>query len=113
MNRNLRILTVLGWITALGYVAVATFEIFIDSDEELSTRIGFPLFLVLLAVALIAGIRLISSRPTPGAIVASISALVGAFVLFWTLLAIMLGVAIVVFSVLAVRESAPVGEVPA
>jgi hypothetical protein len=64
-------------------------------------------------VALIAGIRLISSHPTPGAIVASISALVGAFVLFWTLLAILLGVAIVVFSVLAVRESAPVGEVPA
>ena len=113
MNRNLRILTVLGWITALGYVAIAIFEIFIDSDEALSSRIGFPIFLVALAAALMVGVRLISDRPTLGAIVASISALVGAFELFWTLLAIVLGIAIVVFSVLVARRAAPADEVPA
>jgi len=101
----------LGWVTALFYVAVALFEVLIDSHEALGTRIGFPVFLVALAVALMAGIRLITPRPRLGAIVASVSALVGAFVLFWTLLAIVLGLAIVVFSVLAVRHGTPSEEV--
>jgi hypothetical protein len=105
VERNLRILTMLGWITAVFYVAVALFEVLIDSDEALGTRIGFPVFLVALAVALMVGIRLTAPRPTLGAIVASVSALVGAFVLFWTLLAIVLGVAIVFFSVLTARHS--------
>jgi len=113
MERSLRILTLLGWVTASFYVAVAIFEVLIDSDEALSTRFGFPIFLVALAVALVGGVRLVRTRPALGSTVACVSALVGAFVLFWTLLAIVLGVAIVVFSVLAVRNDNPAGEVAA
>lgn len=103
MDRNVQALRILGWITGLGYVAVAVLEVVIDSDEELGSRIGFPIFLVVLAVALMAGVQIISKRPRLGAVVASLSALVGAFVLFWTVLAIMLGVAIIVLSVVVAR----------
>jgi hypothetical protein len=113
MDRNLRILTVLGWITAFFYVAIALFEVVIDSDEQLISRIGFPLFLVVLAVALLVGIKLISKRPTVGAAVTSVIALTGAFVLFWTLLAIALGAAIIIFSVLVARSGVRTDEVPA
>jgi hypothetical protein len=105
MSSKLKALTITGWVAAALYIGVGLLELALDEDESLGSLWSFILLLVVLAALVVGGIRVIRNRPWLGATVASVGALVGALVLFWTVLAILLAIAIVILSLLVARET--------
>jgi hypothetical protein len=99
-----RWLRVLSWCAAVLYVGVGALEL-IFADGSLGHRVVFVAVLTGLAVLVVGGALLIPDRPWPGAAIASVGAIVGGLALFWTVAAIVLGIAIVVLSVLVARRS--------
>ena len=67
---------------------------------------AFAVVLLVFAVLVVGGVALIAQRPWIGAAVASVGAIAAGFALFWTVAAIVLGLAIVVLSVMVARRSA-------
>ena len=114
-TRALRALRVLGWVAAALYLLVGLVELVAAHDDPLTHRILFCLALALLAGLVMLGIRLMQRRPWPGLALASIAAVLGGFALFWTGLAIVLAVGIVVLGLIVARQlsQAPAGEAPA
>ena len=106
MERGLR---VVAWIAAALYVAVGSLELIL-ADDSFGHRLLFALVLTGFALLVVVGVALIRDRPWVGAVMASAGGLAAAFALFWTIAAILLGVAIVVLSVLVARRASE-GEV--
>lgn len=102
-DRSETILLVLGWTAAALYVAVAVIEFIVVDDRLTGGHLAFTFALIALAAGVLIGIRLVPAQPVLGVTMASLAALVGGFMLFWTGLAILLAIGIVVFSVLAAR----------
>ncbi|MBM2821376.1 MAG: hypothetical protein HW413_122 [Thermoleophilia bacterium] len=98
-----QILFVLGWLAATLYVLVGVGELIL-ADDPLLRRMLFLAALTGFAALVVIGIRTIERRPWPGAALASVGAVLGGFSLFWTVLAILLAIAIVVLSVLCARR---------
>ena len=99
-----RALRVLSWVAAVLYVGVGVLELLLASDA-LRHRAVFATVLCVLALLVVGGVRLIPSRPWMGTAVASVGAIAGCFALFWTIAAILLGIAIVILSVLVARRA--------
>ena len=102
MERWLRVVAL---VAAALYVVVGVGEL-IFADESLGRRILFAVVLLVFAVLVVGGVALIAQRPWIGAAVASVGAIAAGFALFWTVAAIVLGLAIVVLSVMVARRSA-------
>ena len=102
MERWLRVVAL---VAAALYVVVGVGEL-IFADESLGRRLVFAMVLFVFAVLVVGGVALIVQRPWIGAAVASIGAILAGFALFWTVAAIVLGLAIVVLSVMVARRSA-------
>lgn len=100
MERGLRVLS---WVAAALYVGVGVLELLLASDP-LRHRAVFAAVLCVLALLVVGGVRLIASRPWVGAALASLGAIAGGVALFWTIAAILLGIAIVILSVLVARR---------
>ena len=105
-SKAYRALSILGWIDAGLFILVGAGELIAPREDSRGSRVVFLAVLVLFAVLVVVGIRLLPTRPWPGVAVASIGAVLGGFSIFWTGLAIVLAMAIVVLSVLcAVRTT--------
>ena len=102
MERWLRVVALLA---AALYVVVGVGELIL-ADESLGRRLLFAVVLLVFAVLVVGGVALIAQRPWIGVAVASIGAILAGFALFWTVAAIVLGLAIVVLSVMVARRSA-------
>lgn len=102
MERWLRVVAL---VAAALYVVVGVGEL-IFADDSLGRRILFAVVLLVFAVLVVGGVALIAQRPWIGAAVASVGAIAAGFALFWTVAAIVLGLAIVVLSVMVARRSA-------
>lgn len=100
MERGLRVLS---WAAAVLYVGVGVLELLL-ADDPLRHRAVFAAVLCVLAILVVGGVRLIASRPWAGTAVASVAALAGSVALFWTIAAILLGIAIVILCVLVARR---------
>jgi hypothetical protein len=99
-----RILGILGWLAALLYVGVGVLELVLDDEETIARRFAFFAVLCGLALLVMVGIRMLPRRPWPGVAVASVGAILGGFALFWTGLAILLAIGIVMLSILSARR---------
>ena len=102
MERSLRVVAL---VAAALYVVVGLGEL-IFADGSLGHRVLFAVVLAVFAALVVGGVALIAQRPWIGAAVASVGAIAAAFALFWTVAAILLGLAIVVLSVMVARRSA-------
>ena len=92
-------LRICGWLLAMLFAGIGVIEFLDDSGQAF-----FALVVVVLAAAVVGGIALIPRRPWPGAVLASLGAVIGAFMLFWSLVAIPLAIAVVVLAVVAARR---------
>ena len=99
-SRAYRALRILGWIDAGLFLLVGVGELIVPGEDSRGSRVLFLAVLTLFAVFVVVGIRLLPTRPWPGVAVASVGAILGGFSLFWTGLAILLAVAIVVLGVI-------------
>lgn len=100
MNRGLRVVS---WVAAVLYVGVGILELLL-AEDPLRHRAVFATVLCVLAILVVAGVRLIATRPWIGAALASVRAIAGGLALFWTIAAILLGIAIVILSALVARR---------
>ena len=75
------------------------------------TRSSGPVFLVGGAILLFAGLRISRRSPWGGFALISVGALAGALPIFWTLIALVLAIALVVLSFLYARRT--IGPAPA
>ena len=101
MERWLRVVAL---VAAALYVVVGVGEL-IFADDSLGHRVLFAVVLLVFAVLVVGGVSLMAQRPWIGAAVASVGAIAAGFALFWTVAAIVLGLAIVVLSVMVARRS--------
>jgi hypothetical protein len=86
------------------FVLAGVGELIFPGEDSRGSRVLFLSVLALLAVLVVAGIRLLPVHPWTGLAIASIGAVLGGFALFWTGIAILLAVAVVVLGVVcAVR----------
>jgi hypothetical protein len=99
-------LGVLSWVAAVLYVGVGVLELLLANDP-LRHRAVFVIVLCVLALLVVGGVRLIATRPWAGAGLASVGAVAGAVALFWTVAAIVLGIAIVILAVIVARRGSP------
>jgi hypothetical protein len=102
MERWLRVVAL---VAAALYVVVGVGEL-IFADDALGHRVLFAVVLLVFAVFVVGGVALIAKRPWIGAAITSVGAIAAGFALFWTVAAILLGLAIVVLSVMVARRSA-------
>ena len=101
--RAFKSLRIVGWLTAALLVAIGVAE----ATFANGTRAHQTLFFValsLFAVLIVAGIRLLPRRPWLGAGLASLGAVLGGVSLFWTVVALLLAIAIVTLSVVCARR---------
>src|SRR5262245_54688394 len=101
MERSLRVLS---WAATVLYVGVGVVEL-LFADGSLGHQLLVATVLTGFALLVVGGVRVMSDRPWFGVALASIGAVLGGFALFWTGLAILLAIAIVVLSVLVARRS--------
>ena len=102
MDRWLRVVAL---VAAALYVVVGIAEL-IFAGDSLGHRVLFALVLAGFAALVLVGVALIAQRPWIGAAIASVGAIAAGFALFWTVAAIVLGLAIVVLSLMVARRSA-------
>jgi len=101
--RAFKSLRIVGWVTAALFIAVGIAE----ATYANGTRAHQTLFFValtLFAVLIVAGIKLLDTRPWLGAGLASLGAVLGGISLFWTVAALLLAIAIVTLSIVCARR---------
>ena len=98
-SRAYRALRIVGWIDAALFILAGVGELIFPGEDSRGSRVLFLAVLVLFAVLVVAGIRLLPAHPWTGLAIASIGAVLGGFALFWTGIAILLAVAVVVLGV--------------
>ena len=108
----------LGWFAAAAYILAGVVGgLWPRWDEAASSdRIVWVVLLLGGGLCVAAGLRLVARKPWAGAALVSVGGLAGALVLFWTLLAPLLGIALVVLSIVHARRltaGAVAGTAPA
>jgi hypothetical protein len=109
-----KILVVLGTIVAAAYVIIGIIGgLWASHWEEASTgdRVVWVVLLVGGGVLLFVGLRMSRRSPWLGALLISIGAVAGALPIFWTLVASVVAVTLVVLSIVYARRAA--GAAPA
>ena len=107
-SKAYRALRIVGLADAALFLLVGLAELVL-ADDPFGHRILFAAVLALLAALVVIGVQLVPARPWPGLLMASAGAIPGGVALFWTGLAILLAVAIVVLGAicaLRVRRAA-------
>jgi hypothetical protein len=106
----------LGWFTGVAYLIIGVLGGWWPGhwdDAAALDQILWIVFLVGGGIFLLAGLRIIDRSRWPGAVLVSVGAVAGALVIFWTGVALIVAVALVVLSVLYARRppppAAPVG----
>ena len=111
-----KLLVVLGTFAAAAYVLIGIIGGLLASHwEEASTsdRVIWAVLLVGGGVVLFLGLRMSRRSPWLGALLISVGAVAGALPIFWTLIALVVAVALVVLSILnARRVTTPSAETP-
>lgn len=100
-------LVVLGFFTAVAYLLVGIIGgLSLSHWDEASTsdQIIWVVFLVGGAILLLAGLRISQRTPWGGFALISAGALAGALPIFWTLIAVVVAIALVVLSFLYARR---------
>jgi hypothetical protein len=108
-------LVVLGFFVAVAYVLVGVIGgLSLSHWEEASTsdQILWVVFLVGGAILILAGLRISRRSPWGGFALISAGALVGALPIFWTLIALVLAIALVILSFLNARRATGPARVP-
>ena len=103
-----KVLVVLGAFVAAAYVIIGIIGGLLASHwEEASTsdRVIWSVLLVGGGILLFLGLRMSRRSPWLGAALISIGAVVGALPIFWTLIAIVVAVVLVVLSVIYARRA--------
>ena len=109
-----KLLVVLGTLTGVAYLVIAVVGGLWSSHWEDASASDQIIWVVLLlggGALLLAGIRISKRSPWPAAGLISAGAILGALPIFWTLIAILVAIALVVLSVMYAR-GAP-GTTPA
>jgi hypothetical protein len=96
-------LRITGWILAVLLVGMGIAEATYASGTRAHQTLFF-VALMLFAVLVVTGIRLIERRPWLGCVLASVGAVLGGLALFWTVLALLLAVAVVALSIRSARR---------
>jgi hypothetical protein len=110
-----KVLVVLGTFVAAAYVLIGLIGGLLSSHWEeasgWSDRIIWVALLVGGGIVLFLGLRISRRSPWLGALLISVGAVAGALPIFWTLIALVLAVTLVVLSVIYARRAA--GAAPA
>ena len=107
-------LVVLGFFTAVAYLLVGIIgglSLSHWDEASASDQILWASLLIGGAILIIAGLRISRRSPWAAAALISVGALVGALPIFWTLIALVLAVALIVLSLLYARRAT--GPAPA
>jgi hypothetical protein len=111
-----KILVVLGTFVAAAYVVIGLVGGLLPSHWEeasgWSDRIIWFVLLVGGGIVLFLGLRWSRRSPWLGAALISIGAIVGALPIFWTLIAIVVAIALVVLSIIYARRAAAASPAP-
>ena len=99
-----RWLRIIGWFVVIAYTAFAVFD-FVVADDPLGNRAIVAGLLVIGAAFVALGLRMFSQRPWPAAGLVGVGAVMGAFPIFWSVLAPLLAITLVVLSVVCARRA--------
>ena len=108
-------LVVLGFFTAVAYLLVGIIGgLSLSHWDEASTsdQVLWAVLLVGGGILLLAGLRISRRSPWVGFVLISVGALAGALPIFWTLIAVVVAVALVVLSFLYARRVASPAPAP-
>ena len=108
-------LVVLGFLTAVAYLLVGIIGgLSLSHWDEASTsdQVLWSVLLVGGGILLLAGLRISRRSPWVGFALISVGALAGALPIFWTLIAVVVAVALVVLSFLYARRVASPAPAP-
>jgi hypothetical protein len=109
-----KVLVVLGTFVAAAYVLIGIIGALLSSHWEeasASDRIIWAVLLIGGGILVFLGIRISRRSPWPAAALISVGAIVGALPIFWTIIALVVAVALVVLSILYARRAS--GAAPA
>jgi hypothetical protein len=109
-----KLLVVLGTLTGIAYLVIAVVGGFWSSHWEDASASDQIIWIVLLiggGLLLLAGVRISKRSPRPAAALISVGAILGALPIFWTVLALLVAIALVVLSIMYARRAA--GAAPA
>ena len=108
-------LVVLGFFTAVAYLLVGIIGGLSLSHWDEASAGDQVLWVVLLvggAILIIAGLRISRRSPWGGAALISIGALAGALPIFWTLVAVLVAISLVVLSIVYARRATSPAPAP-
>ena len=108
-------LVVLGFFTAVAYLLVGIIGGLSLSHWDEASAGDQILWVVLLvggAILIIAGLRISRRSPWGGAALISIGALAGALPIFWTLVAVLVAISLVVLSIVYARRATSPASAP-
>ena len=109
-----KLLVVLGTIVAVAYVLIGIIGALLASHWEeasASDRIIWAVLLIGGGILVFLGLRISRRSPWPAAALISVGAIVGALPIFWTIIALVAAIALVVLSILYARGAS--GAAPA
>ncbi len=101
-SKAFRVYRYLGWAAAALALTVGIAELLFASDSLLR-RAVFCGVLALCAVLILVGLRVVDMRPWPGAALVAVGAIDAGFPIFWTVLAPLLAITLVVLGVVVAR----------
>jgi hypothetical protein len=110
-----KVLVVLGAFVAAAYVIIGIIGgLWASHWEEASTsdRVIWTVLLVGGGILLFLGLRMSRRSPWLGAALISVGAVAGALPIFWTILALVLAIALVVLSIMHARRAAGASPAP-
>jgi hypothetical protein len=109
-----KVLVVLGTFTGIAYLVIGVVGGLWSSHWEDASASDQIIWIVLLlggGLLLLAGIRISKRSPWPAAGLISVGAVLGALPIFWTVLALLVAIALVVLSIIYARRAG--GAAPA
>jgi hypothetical protein len=102
-----KLLVVLGTFTAIAYLVIGVVGGLWSSHWEDASASDEIIWIVLLlggGVLLLAGIRISKRSPWPASALISLGAILGALPIFWTVVALLVAITLVVLSILYARR---------
>lgn len=111
-SKAYRGLRIVGWLDAALFLLVGLAELVL-ADDPVGHRVLFAAVLTLFAALVVVGIGLIPARPWPGLVLAAVGAIPGGFALFWTGLAIVFAVLILVLGMVCALRAGRAAPQPA
>jgi hypothetical protein len=104
-----KLLVVLGTFTGIAYLVIGVVGGALSShweDASTSDRVIWTVLLVGGGLLVLAGVRFSRRSPWPAAALISVGAILGALPIFWTVVALLVAIALVVLSILHARRAA-------